>query len=144
MRIAYHPNSGTLSDYTLGVWLAATVAAWPTVGAGTLINVRDPKHPFRIERETSTVDKETIGGEPFSKINYTRYEASLEFPPIKEDEAAIWRAFCNATIDFRKPFILEHPLTLEKIIMTGKQPFPFTRTGYNSYTGGSVKWSERI
>lgn len=144
MRIAYHPNSATISAYALDAWLAATVAAWPTVGAGTLIDVRAPRHPLRIESDTAADDRTTRGGRQFSKINYTRREAALEFPPITEAEAAIWRAFYAATQGFRLPFILEHPLTLAKIVMQGAGPFPFTLTSRGQYSGGQVKWSERL
>lgn len=143
MRLAYHPNAATLSDYALDIWLAATVAAWPTVGAGTLISLTAPKYPFRIEPDTSADDRQTRGGKLFSKINFTRREAALEFPPISPDEVLLWRAFYSATKGFRKPFILEHPQTREKIILSGGQPFPFTLTTRNRYTG-QVKWSERL
>lgn len=143
MKIAYHPDSATLSAAVLDAWLAATLAAWPDAGAGTLITVRDPKHPMRIEADTAADDRTTQGGRQFSKIKYTRREIALEFPPIRESEAAIWRAFYAATNGFRLPFIIEHPLTMGKIVVHGGQAFPFTLTSRDGYSG-SVKWSERL
>jgi len=144
MRIAYHKTGSSLTPAALDAWIAAKIAAWPTIdSAGLLISVGDPKHPFRWESDTVADDRITLGGKSFSKIRYTARNVEIEFPPLSENEAATWRTFYAATKGFRLPFIVEHPILRTVIALVGGQPFPFSLTNKGLYSG-SVNWRQYL
>lgn len=142
MRIAYHPSSATMSLYDLNLWIAASISAWPIVTGGTLITVRNPVYPFRMESDTQAEDRTTLGGLQYSKIAYTRENTVLSFENVSDADVVLWRALYSATKGFRYPFIVEHPVTLALKTMLGAQDFPFMLQRQDA-SAGTVKLMER-
>lgn len=143
MRIAYHPTGSSLTLYAINLWVTTSIANWPTVGAGTLITVSNPQYPFRLDTDVVGDDRTTRGGVNYSKILYTRKNATIDFDLFSPAELTAWRTFYTATKGFRLPFIVEHPLTLELVAMSGGQEFPFSEISYQQYKG-SVKWGQYL
>lgn len=136
MRIAYHPDAATtLSQYALDAWVLATLSGFPTVGAGTLVAVRDPSLPFLFDANTVADDRATQGGVNYSVVRFSGQVAELNFNNLTTDEVALWRDIYDATLGFRKPVIVEHPLTGEVYAMVGSGDWPFRMVAKGFYSG---------
>lgn len=141
MRIAYHSSGSTMTAAALKAWITSTLSNWPTVGAGTLITVKSPTYPMRIESDVISDVQATKGGKQFAKIRYTGKFATFEFRNVTETDIAIWRAFYNATKGFTLPFIVEVPISLVLVAMIGSNNFPFSHSNLLLYDG-KVDWRE--
>lgn len=134
MRIAYHSTGADLSDYALGVWLAAAQAAIGAVSApGTLVTLADPRHPHRFETAVLSDDRITQGGAVYSRILGTVRRGEFEFPTIADADAAAWRAWHAATYGGRLPFVVELPLTREVVIVKTAVEQPLQQTSYKRW-----------
>lgn len=144
MRIAYHPTGDALTRYALSQWIYAAkadIAAAP----GLVIRVSDPKHPYARGREVLADDRETLGGQQYSRIRGLRRRLNLEFNLCKEDEEARWQAWHEATLGGRVAFVIEEPLTRELIAVTARVSGLVTRREtyrrYQPATLELIEWS---
>lgn len=134
MRIAYHSTGASLSDYALGVWLAAAQAALDAVSApGTLVTLADPRHPHRFEAAVLSDDRITQGGAVYSRILGTVRRGEFEFPTIADADAAAWRTWHAATYGGRLPFVVELPLTREVVIVKAAVEQPLVQSSYRRW-----------
>lgn len=134
MRIAYHSTGADLTDYALGVWLAAADAAIGSVSApGVLVTLADPKHPHAFETAVLSDDRSTQGGAVFSRVMGTVRRGRLEFISIADADAAAWRSWHAATYGGRIPFVVELPLTKEVVIVKATVESPLMQTGYKRW-----------
>ena len=145
MRIAYHSTGADLSDYALGVWLAAAQAAIGSVSApGMLVTLADPRHPHRFETAVLSDDRITQGGAVYSRILGTVRRGRFEFNTVADADAAAWRAWHSATLGGRVPFVVELPLTREAVIVKAAVAAPLEQTSYRRWQPASwelVEWA---
>ena len=143
MRIAYHSTGAALTDYALGVWLAAAKAAIGSVSApGVLVTLADPKHPHAFETETLADDRATQGGAVYSRILGTVRRGHLEFQTIADADAAAWRSWHTATEGGRVPVVIEMPLTNESVIVKAAVAAPLVQTNYKRWQPADWNVSE--
>jgi hypothetical protein len=134
MRIAYHSTGASLTDYALGLWLAASQAALGSVSApGVLVTLADPKHPHAFELAVLSVDRSTQGGAVFSRILGSVRRGRFDFNTIADADAATWRAWHAATYGGRVPFIVELPLTKEVVIVKSTVAAAIEQTHYKRW-----------
>lgn len=143
MQIAYHATGSSLTAAALDDAIAAAISGWPSVGSLTLVTLRDPSFPFHFEKTTTSDDRTTMGGRQFSVVRFSGQQADMQFSGMTESEVAAWRTFYDATLGFRLPFVVEHPMTLQKYAMQGAQAFPFKLTTRGAYDG-SVRWQQAL
>lgn len=134
MRIAYHSTGADLTDYALGVWLAASKAAIGSVSSpGVLVALADPRHPHRFETAVLSDDRATQGGAQYSRILGTVRRGEFEFNTIADADAAAWRSWHSATYGGRIPFVIELPLTGEVVIVKAAVEQPLQQVGYKRW-----------
>lgn len=145
MRLAYHSTGASLSDYALGVWLAASRAALGSVSApGVLATLADPRHPHAFELAVLADDRSTQGGAMFSRILGSVRRGRFEFNTIADADAAAWRSWHAATYGGRIPFVLELPLTREVVIVKAAVATPLEQTHYRRWQPAAwdlVEWA---
>lgn len=145
MRVAYHTTGSALSDYDLGVWLAASKLAFGAVASpGALITLADPRHPHAFETAVLSDDRTTQGGAVYSRILGTVRRGRFEFNTVADSAAATWRAWHVATYGGRIPFLVELPLTSEVVIVKAAVPAVIEQTHYKRWQPAPwelVEWS---
>jgi hypothetical protein len=143
MRIVYHPDSATMSDYALGQWLSATLAAIDNPPApGIALDLGNPDYPWSFEPEYLADDRETSGGKCFSRIRATRLQGMLNMSAVHSGELPAWRGWYAATLGFRRPFALRLPeLTVLGAVAPVKK-FPLALVSLEEWAGqiNVVEW----
>jgi len=114
-------NAGATGTYTL---------LYP----GKLIEIRNPRYPFRYEEDIHAADRKTLGGVNYSKIRYTGKSGSFEFALAGTDND-LFRIAYNTSKGFRIPTIVEVPVTNEVAIVTGSGTYPLSLANSTYYTG---------
>lgn len=132
MRLAYHPNAATMTAYALNAW-AAQSAVDVFSGGGVVVTVSNPKHPYRFGVEVVADDRETQGGNLYSRVRSVRRRGTLEFPVCTSDENNVWVAWYLATLGGRVQFMIEEPETLSWVLVKCKEVGMPVRTEYQMY-----------
>lgn len=117
MRIAYHPNGASLTDYQLDSYIQAAKANI-LAAPGVVITVDDPSYPYSFGSVIKSDDRETLGGDRCSRILSKRRKMNMTFAYVSEDVMNSWRDWHGATNGGRVAFVVEEPTTGQIIAVT--------------------------
>lgn len=122
MRVLYRPDGDTLTRAQLRAWVALTLADFEGA-AGVMIEITDPQYPYAFERSAVADDRRTQGGVHYARIRYQGRSGSWVFGLVPEVEMPDWRAWYDATMGLRLPFVAEAP-GLGPVACLAPGPFP--------------------